>query len=111
MSVKKLNLEMLTREENLISAQEEKAKALFLKARNRKQALARRRARVMMEHLDKVNIDGSNIPFLVGAAVYITQQGAEKITEIEALGNAVMENPQDYKIEKAFEGEEEAVDD
>lgn len=107
MSSKKIDLEKLLREETLISAQEEKAKVLITRARDRKQRLARRRARVMMEHLEKVNIDGGNIPFLVGAAVYMAQQGKEKITEMETLGHDVMENPQDHKIELA----EEAVND
>lgn len=65
MSLKKVNLDKLMREESLISEQEEKARALMLKARDRKQRLVRRRARVMMDHLEKVNIDGSNIPFLL----------------------------------------------
>ena len=58
MSLKKVNLDKLMREESLISEQEEKARALMLKARDRKQRLVRRRARVMMDHLEKVNIDG-----------------------------------------------------
>lgn len=41
------------REESLISEQEEKARALMLKARDRKQRLVRRRARVMMDHLER----------------------------------------------------------
>ena len=43
MSLKKVNLDKLMREESLISEQEEKARALMLKARDRKQRLVRRR--------------------------------------------------------------------
>lgn len=106
MSLKKVNLDKLMREESLISEQEEKARALMLKARDRKQRLVRRRAHVMMDHLEKVNIDGSNIPFLLGAAVYMARQGKEKMIELEKLGHDVMDNPENYKIEIKEEAED-----
>lgn len=110
MSLKKISLDKLMREESLISEQEEKARALMLKARDRKQRLARRRARVMMEHLEKVNIDGANIPFLLGAAVYMARQGQSKIDELERLGHDVMDNPEAYKIELLEKNEDAGND-
>lgn len=103
MSLKKIDLERLMREDDLISAQLEKAKVLANKARDRKQRLARRRARVLMDHLEKVNIDGSNIPFLLGAAVYMARQGKEKIIELEKFGHDVMDDPEKYKIDQEAE--------
>ena len=76
MSLKKVNLDKLMREESLISEQEEKARALMLKARDRKQRL------------------------------YMARQGKEKMIELEKLGHDVMDNPENYKIEITEEAED-----
>lgn len=98
MSVRKFDLEKMTQLENRILAQEEKARALAIKTRNEKMNLQRSKALAVMDYLNKVNIDGSNIPLLLGSVVHIMQLGPEKVAEIEKLGHRVINNPDKFKV-------------